>query len=345
LAIGVGAGLGLIVLQSVLFWGAFVIAPSSETVESHARTYLQIRIWGAPATIALYALNGWLIALERTRAVLVLQVWQNGFNIGLDVLFVLGLGWGIGGVAAATLIAEWTGLLLGLWLVRAKVRLFWAVAVARIANRAALTAMFQASGDIMARSVLLQLSFTSFVFLGARFGDVTLAANHVLLQFLEIAAFALHGIAFAAESLVGQAVGARSLANLRLATRMSMHWGVGAAIALATLFAVAGYGIIDVMTTSQIVRSEARHYLPWLIAAPVIGVASWIYDGIFIGALMTRAMLRAIVAATLIYAVALCILIPVLGNHGLWAAMMVMLVARAVMMKRALPALYSRMQP
>ncbi len=345
LAIGVGAGLGLIVLQSVLFWGAFVIAPSSETVESHARTYLQIRIWGAPATIALYALNGWLIALERTRAVLVLQVWQNGFNIGLDVLFVLGLGWGIGGVAAATLIAEWTGLLLGLWLVRAKVRLFWAVAVARIANRAALTAMFQASGDIMARSILLQLSFTSFVFLGARFGDVTLAANHVLLQFLEIAAFALDGIAFAAESLVGQAVGARSLANLRLATRMSMHWGVGAAIALAALFAVAGYGIIDVMTTSQIVRSEARHYLPWLIAAPVIGVASWIYDGIFIGALMTRAMLRAIVAATLIYAVALCILIPVLGNHGLWAAMMVMLVARAVMMKRALPALYSRMQP
>ena len=164
LLMGAVAGLGLIVLQGALFAGAFALAPASVEVEGLARDYLSIRIWGAPATIGLYALTGWLVALERTRGVLVLQLWQNGLNIGLDLWFVIGLGWGVPGVAAATLIAEWTGLMLGLWLARDAFGPVLRQAWTRLGDRAALRLMFTASRDIMGRTVILQGSFTTFVF-------------------------------------------------------------------------------------------------------------------------------------------------------------------------------------
>ena len=336
LIIGGLAGLALVLAQGLLFAGAFRLAPASAEVEGLARQYLAIRIWGAPATIALYALTGWLVGLERTRGVLVLQLWQNGLNIGLDLWFVLGLGWGIPGVAAATLIAEWTGLALGLWLVRDAFAV-WHAAVARLADRAALRLMFSASRDIMARTVLLQVSFTSFVFLGARFGDVTLAANQVLMQFLAITAYALDGFAFAAEALIGQAVGARSPVAVRQAGRICLQWGFGGALVLAAVFALSGAWIIDLMTTAPEVRLAARHYLPWLAIAPLIGVAAWIYDGIFIGAMLTQDMLRAMLVAVAIYTVALAMLIPAFGNHGLWAALMVLNGARTVAMWQRYP--------
>ncbi len=330
------AGLVLIGAQSLLFAGAFAISPASAEVEGLARQYLSIRIWGAPATIALYALTGWLVGLERTRAVLVLQLWQNGLNIGLDLWFVLGLGWGVPGVALATLMSEATGLLLGLWLARDALRGVLAAALARLWDRAALARMFTASRDIMIRTILLQLSFTSFVFLGARHGDVTLAANQVLMQFLEITAYALDGFAIAAETLVGQAVGARALGQTRSASRISLQWGFGGAAVMAAAFLVLGGPIIDLMTTATEVRAEARQFLPWLVLAPLIGVASWIFDGIFIGALMTRQMLRAMALSVAVYGLALVALSP-LGNHGLWAALMVLNATRGLTMWRAFP--------
>ncbi len=342
LLMGAVAGLGLIVLQGALFAGAFALAPASVEVEGLARDYLSIRIWGAPATIGLYALTGWLVALERTRGVLVLQLWQNGLNIGLDLWFVIGLGWGVPGVAAATLIAEWTGLMLGLWLARdafgPELRQAWT----RLGDRAALRLMFTASRDIMGRTVILQGSFTTFVFLGARFGDVTLAANQVLMQFLEITAYALDGFAFAAEALIGQAVGARSTASVRRASAMCLQWGVGGAALLALGFWLGGSRIIDAMTTAPQVREAARAYLPWLVVAPLIGVAAWILDGIFIGAMHTGAMLQAMLVSVLIYGVALALLIPGFHNHGLWASLMVLNLARSVTMARAFPGVVAR---
>jgi multidrug resistance protein, MATE family len=342
LIIGAVAGLGLVLTQVALFSAAFWVAPASDRVEALAHDYLEIRIWGAPATIALYALTGWLVGLGRTQGVLVLQLWQNGLNIGLDLWFVLGLGWGVPGVAAATLIAEWTGLLLGLWLARDAFGAALRVALERLGDRPAIRLMFSASRDIMARTVLLQLSFTTFVFLGARFGDVTLAANQVLMQFLEITAFALDGFAFAAEALVGQAIGARSATQTRAAGRICMQWGFGGALALALVFAVTGPWIIDLMTTSPDVREEARRYLPWLIAAPLIGVAAWIYDGIFIGALMTGDMLRAMLLSVAVYVVALAVLVPQGGNHGLWAALMVLNAVRTATLWRKYPKILAR---
>lgn len=338
LIIGGMAGLALIAGQAALLGAAFALAPASAEVESLSRLYLGIRIWGAPATIALYAITGWLIALERTRGVLVLQLWLNGLNIGLDLWFVLGLGWGVPGVAVATLIAEWSGLAFGLWLARDAFGAGLAAAWARLLDATALRVMFAVNRDIMARSVILQLSFTTFVFMGARFGDVTLAANEVLSQFLSITAFALDGIAFAAEALVGQAIGARQPTEVRHAARMAMQWGFGGAVLIAGGFALAGAPLIALMTTAPDVRAEALAYLPWLIAAPLIGVAAWIYDGIFIGATLTREMLRAMALSVAIYAAALALLVPGFGNHGLWAALMVLNIARGLTMWRAFPA-------
>ena len=336
-------GLGMVALQSLFFAAAFSIAPASAEVETLARTYLSIRIWGAPATLAIYALTGWLVGVERTRSVLILQLWQNGLNAILAIWFVLGLDWGIAGVATATLLAETSGLALGLWLARDALGVALRPALARLRNPHALRAMFTASRDIMLRSVILQLSFTTFVFMGARFGDDTLAANQILLQFFSIMAFALDGFAFAAETLVGQAVGQGSRRAFQLATRFCMQWGFGGAVLMAVFFALAGGPLIDVMTTAPAVQETARRFLPWLIAAPLIGIACWIYDGIFIGALMTGAMVRSALQVLLVYVPALLILVPLFGNHGLWGALMLMNLARGVTLWRAYPTITARL--
>ncbi|MGF6862894.1 MATE family multidrug resistance protein [Rhodobacteraceae bacterium MBR-64] len=339
LIIGALAGAVFVLGQAALFAGAFAIAPASIEVESLARAYLGIRIWGAPATIALYAVSGWLIATERTRGVLALQLWINGVNIGLDLGFVIGLGLGVEGVALATLIAEWSGLALGLWLCRAAFAGDQWRDWGRVFDAARLRRMWSVNSDIMLRSVLLQASFTSFLFLAAGFGDVTLAANQVLMQFLSIASYVLDGFAFSAESLVGQAVGARAVSRVRRAAVLTAGWGVGAAFALAVVFWALGPLIIDAMATAPDVRAAARVYLPWLVIAPLVGVASYMYDGIFIGATRTRAMRNAMAGSVAIYVVALLVLVPLAGNHGLWAALMVLNVARGLWMAALYPAL------
>ena len=333
------AGLFFIAAQALVFWGAFALAPASAEVEGLARQYLEIRIWGAPATIALYAVTGWLIAMERTRGVVLLQVWMNGLNILLDLWFVLGLDWGVQGVATATLIAEWSGLLLGLWLCGSafggKQWHDWN----RIFDRARLRRMMQVNGDIMVRSVLLTVSFTTFLFLAADLGDVTLAANQVLIQFLEITAFALDGFAFSAEALVGGAVGARDPQRLRRAVRVSSHWGIGFALLLSLGFWIFGPMVIDLMTTAPEVRAVARSYLIWVALGPLISVASYMLDGIYIGATWTRDMRIAMIQSVVIYVLALVVCVPVFGNHGLWLALMVLNLARAATLARRYPRL------
>jgi MATE family multidrug resistance protein len=339
------AGLGLVLLQAPILWAAFALAPASDEVESLAITYLSIRIWGAPATIALYAVTGWLLATERSRGMVIVQLWINGLNMVLDLWFVLGLGWGVPGVAFASLIAEWTGLALGLWLCRSAFGPVFAAARARIGNAQALRLMLDVNRDIMIRSVILQACFTSFIFLGARNGDVTLAANYVLLQFLEITAYALDGFAFAAETLVGQAVGARAPHALRQATRLALLWGFIGAAALALVFAAAGPALIDLMTTAPDVREAARSYLWWIVAAPLIGSAAWTWDGVFIGATLTRTMRQQTVLCALIYAASLLILLPTMGNHGLWAGLMVLNLARSILLGLRYPEAEAKAAP
>lgn len=323
-------GLIFIVGQSVIFAGAFWMAPASDEVETLASQYLRIRVWGAPATIALYVITGWLIAVERTRGILVLQLWMNGLNIALDLWFVLGLGWGVQGVAIATLIAELSGLALGLWLCRENFKGKEWYNWARIFDPVRLRRMLAVNGDIMLRSVIITVSFTTFLFMAADFGDVTLAANHILLQFLEITAFALDGFAFSAEALVGNAVGRKARGLVRKSAVMSSIWGIGAGVFLGLFFYIAGPWLIDVMSTAEDVRIEGRVFLIWILLAPIIGGPAWMLDGIFFGATWTKEMRNATIQSVVIYIIALMTLIPMFGNHGLWASLMVLNLARGI---------------
>lgn len=330
LLIAFAGALLFILSQQLLFAGAFLLSPASSEVEALARDYLTIRIWGAPAAIGIYVLTGWMIAVERTRAVLILQFWINGSNIVLDLWFVIGLGWGVEGVAIATLFAEWSGLALGLWLCRAVFRGEAWRDVARIFDPIRLRRMFVVNRDILLRNLILTLSFTAFLFLSAGLGDVTLAANQVLMQFFSLTAFALDGFAFAAETLVGQSVGACARAELRRATWLASLWGLIGAAVLSLSFALLGPWMIDLMATAPEVRAEARLYLIWLIAAPLLSTTSFMLDGVFFGATWTRDMLLAVFHSMLIYAACLTLLLPSFGNHGLWAALMVLSMARAI---------------
>jgi MATE family multidrug resistance protein len=199
--------------------------------------------------------------------------------------------------------------------------------------------MASVNTDILIRSLLLQAVFVSFLFYGADFGDVTLAANQVLLQFLEVTAFAMDGFAFAAEALVAQAIGARKLGLLRISAIRTSQWGMGCGVLLAVAFALAGGAVIDTMTTAESVRAEARTYLPWMVAAPLLGGPAWMLDGIFIGATRSRDMRNMMIVATAIYAATLALLMPPFGNHGLWAALIVCFVARGATLGARYPAL------
>lgn len=342
LLIGATAGLLFVAGQAAVFWAAFRLAPASPEVEALARIYLAIRIWGAPAAISVYALTGWLIGMEQTRGVLMLQLAMNGINVLLAVLFVFGFGWGVPGVATATLLAEWSGLLIGLWLCRPAFAGNTWRDWPRVFDPRRLRRMAQVNGDILIRSVILQASFTSFLFFGAGLGDVTLAANQVLLQFLSVTSYALDGFAFAAEALVGQTLGAHARAELRRAARLTSAWGGGASLLMAAVILLAGPALIDLMTTAPEVRVEARIFLPWMAVAPLIGIAAWMLDGIFIGATETQAMRNAALVSVAVYAAAVALLLPTFGNHGLWAALMILNATRGVTLGLRYPALEAR---
>tara|TARA_R110000787_G_scaffold28730_20_gene78347 strand:- start:7019 stop:8383 length:1365 start_codon:yes stop_codon:yes gene_type:complete len=339
LLIGSLAGMALILLQLPLFWASFQVSPASSDVEGLARAYMRIRIWSAPAAISIYAITGWLIAQERTRAVLVIQLWMNGMNILLDLWFVLGLDWGVEGVAFATFLAEWTGAALGLWLCRAAFAgPAWRDWV-QVFDGPRWINMARVNSDILIRSLLLQAIFVSFLFLGSGLGDVTLAANQVLLQFLMITAFALDGFAFAAEALVGRAMGARQRDIVRRSAVLTSGWGFVICVLMAVVFAWGGGAIIDLMTTAVSVRAEARVFLPYMTAAPLLGCASWMLDGVFIGATRSRDMRNMMAVSFAIYAASVIILLPWLGNHGLWISLLISFVARGVSLGLRYPAL------
>ena len=339
LLIGISAGLVMIVAQVAIFQGAFRVSPASAEVEALAHGYMTIRIWSAPATIALYGITGWLIAQERTRAVLVIQVGMNGANIALSYYLGLGLGWGVAGVAWATFIAEWSGLALGLWFCRGVFgRAAWKSA-ARVFDTVRLRHMALVNSDILIRSVLLQAVFVSFLFFGSGFGDVQLAANQILMQFLQVTAYALDGFAFSAEALVGQALGARARGALRRSAALSSLWGAIVCAALAVSFAIFGGAVINIMTTAPDVRAVARSYLPYMVAAPIVGVAAWMLDGIFIGATRTRDMRNMMVVSAAIYFATVIPLMAAFQNHGLWIGLLLNFVVRGATLGWKYPAL------
>ena len=223
LLIAGAGGLAVILLQWPIFAAAFAVSPASPEVEDLARHYMAIRIWSAPGAIAVFGITGWLIAQERTGAVLLVQIVMNGLNMVLDVVFVLGFDWGVPGVAVATFLSEWAGCLVGLWLCRGAFRVPAWRDWPRVFDRARLLRMAVVNRDILLRSLMLEIILVSFVYYGSDFGDVQLAANQVLTQFMFITAYAMDGFAFAAEAFVGQAMGRRDRAARERARHVQLR--------------------------------------------------------------------------------------------------------------------------
>jgi MATE family multidrug resistance protein len=322
-------GAALIALQWPIRELAFVLIEGSPQVEGLARSYYDIRIWAAPATLLNYALLGWFIGLGRARMALALQLVLNITNMALDVLFVLGLGLGVEGVALGTLLAEMVAAAVGLAIAARHLRRLggrWDFAPIKAGDRMRRT--LAVNRDIMIRSAALIVAFAWFMARSAAQGDAILAANAVLMHFVTFAAFFLDGLAFAAEALVGKAVGAAHRAGLRAAARMTTWWAAGVAAAACIVFALMGSAVIDMLTVDEGVRAIARTYLPWAVVTPVVSVWAFQLDGIFIGATRTAQMRNAMLLALAIFVCAWWLLSP-FGNHGLWAALYVHYAARA----------------
>lgn len=328
LVLAVLIGAALILLQWPFRAVAFSLLEATQRVETLAASYYDIRIWAAPATLANYALLGWFIGIGRTDIGLVLQLILNIANIALDALFVLVLGWDVRGVAAGTVLAECLAAGVGLavaWHQARKLNGHWKRASLLASQRLKRTLVV--NRDIMIRSLALICVFVWFVAQGAAFGDVTLAANAVLMQFIAVSAYFLDGLAFAAESLVGRAVGAANRANLIAAMKITTLWAAILAIVACLIIALFGSTIIDLLTVDTTTRTVARHYLPWAAIAPFLGVWAFQLDGFFIGATRTSQMRSAMLLSLLIFLCAWWLLTPY-QNHGLWAALHVHYLAR-----------------
>jgi MATE family multidrug resistance protein len=328
----------LILLQIPLATLLLKAMGGSAGVTRAAKIYFTIRIWSAPLALANYVVLGWLIGQARARLALGVQMTINLVNVAATMLLVLELNAGIGGAAIAAVIAEATGLLLGMVIAR---RLSAGLAVPRamLFDRARLMRMLAVNRDIMIRTAALITAFLFFTAQGARAGDVTLAANAVLNNFLLISAFFLDGLANAAEQLCGRAYGARDRDGFAAATRRVLLWGFGFALAVTAVFALVGPGLIDVMTASEDVRRDARLYLAFVILAPVLGVFAFAFDGVYIGATWARDMRNLMVLSLLIFLSA-WLLLRGHGNAGLWGALLVLYAARGGLEALRYPSLF-----
>ncbi len=326
-------GLIVVALQGPITGVSLALIAPSDAVLPLADSYVSIRIWGAPAALANYAILGFFIGIQNTRAALAVQVAMNGANIILDLVFVLGFGWGVEGVAIATLISEVGAAGLGLWLVARNLgpvggRWRWSL----IGDPARLRRLFAVNRDIFIRTLCLIGAFALFTAMGARMGDVVLAANAVLFNFQTLMAYALDGFAHAAETLVGSAFGAGDRRQFRAVVRATTVWALVFSGAFTLLYLAFGTTLVDLMTTVPEVRETAYTYLPWVVALPLISIWSFQLDGIYIGTTRSAEMRNAMVLSVALYIAAVFVLMPAMGNHGLWLALVVLMVARGVTM-------------
>lgn len=333
--LSVGLGVALMLLQWPVTALYFGLMDGSDAVESVAGEYFRARIWGAPAALALFACSGLLIGLGRSRELLFVQLLLNGLNAGLDVWFAGALGMGARGIGLGTAIAECltcvVAIIVVLRVLRARHRdhapfLQWA----RIADMDRVRQALAANGDILVRTLCLLLAFGWFANAGARFGDVTLAANHILLQLVSFSAFFLDGFAFVAEAQVGAAWGARDGRRFRRAVRLTSELAAGTALVLAALIALLGNAAVAALTTLPAVREVAAAHLPWSALYVLLSVAAFQLDGVFIGTTRTREMRNASLASLAVFLMCAWPLAARFGNHGLWAAFVVFVVARAL---------------
>jgi MATE family multidrug resistance protein len=302
---------------------------ASDDVESLARNYFNIRIWSAPATLINYCLIGWFIGIQRTHSILILQVWMNLVNIILDLIFVISFEWGVEGVALATVIAELTTVALGFcfYLRRVKQDKF-IFDFRNIADLKKLQYMLTINLNIFIRTFCLIFAFCYFTAQAAKYGDSILAANAILLQFIHFLSFGLDGFAQAAEALVGNALGKKSILKFRIAVKTTVTLAVSVSLIYTLFYLILGSSIITLFTSNASIRLIANNNLIWVILLPMIAVWPYMLDGIFIGATRSADMRNGMVLSLIIFILSIMFLQPTFGYYGLWIGILIFMSAR-----------------
>ena len=332
------SGAALIALQLPLSALLLKTMGGSGDVTAAAKVYFSVRIWSAPFALGNYVVLGWLVGLARARLALAVQVAINLISMASTALLVLVLDFGIAGAAMAAVIAEACGLVLGILIAQQFLHRRLVVGSRRLFDRTRLARMFAVNRDILIRTAALISALLFFTAQGARAGDVTLAANSVLNNFLLASAFFLDGLANAAQQLCGQAFGARDRVGFATATRLVVAWGLAFAIAVMALVALFGPQLIDMMSASPEVRRTARDFLIFVIASPVLAVFAFAFDGVYIGATWARDM-RNLMLASLAIFLAAWLALRGFGNAGLWGALLAFYAARGGLEAARYPAL------
>ncbi len=322
----------LLALQQLISAAAFYLVDSSEDVTTQAAIYFNIRIWSAPAELSIYAFNGWFLGMQNARYPMIMAIFINSLNIILDVVFVNVLGMKTDGVALGTVIANYAGVTLAIILFAISYRGYLKKVVkSRLMQIEKLKEFFSINTDIFFRTLLLTLAYAFFTAISADHGDTILAANTILLQLLMVLSYGIDGFAFAGESLVGRFFGARDPEQLKRAIKHIFAWATAIAVAVSLCYLLLERSIIGIYTDNPDVIAVTRGVYLWVIIAPLVNTYCFIWDGVFIGATATRAMLISMVVATLVFYFPIYYLLEgTIGIHALWLAMTMFMAVRGI---------------
>lgn len=323
----------ILLLQSPILQVSLYLADASPEVMTYCREFFSIRIWSAPFALLNLVLLGYLLGRQQPKAAMWQLIIANSVNIILDILFVIGLGWGVKGAAIASVIADISAMLVALYMVNAQLKAqgdFCLKNELSLARLAGIGKLLSLNGNIFVRSLCLQAVFAFLTFHGASLGDVTVAANAVLLNLLLLISYALDGIAYYAEAETGHYWGKKCQQALRQTVALAFQWSAILALIFTVIFSVFGEHIIALLTGIEAVRIAADNYLNWLIAMPLLAFGSYLFDGVYIGTAQGRIMRNSMMFCTLCVFFPTWWLLESWGNHALWAAMSAFMLCRSI---------------
>lgn len=299
------------------------------TTASVARSYFMIVVWSAPAVLGLYSLTGWFVGMQDSRTPMWVSLFVDVFNIAASLMFVFLIRMRIEGVATGTLVAQWAGFLLALFLAVRKYG-WHKVGFRNLID--GLPRFFRINSDIFLRTVCLVAVTLWFTRTGAMQGPVMLAVNALLMQLFTLYSFFMDGLAFASEALCGRYLGAGDRPMLLLSVRSLMGVGIILALVFTAVYVGCGEWVMEMLSSDRPVVELARHYSVWAMIVPLVGFGAFLWDGVFIGLTRTRMMLISMAAAMITFFALYYLLFPMLGNHGLWIAFLGYLLMRGVVL-------------
>lgn len=327
------AALFIWVIQIIYLETAFLIVDTSPSTEQFARTYFNIRIWAAPATLSLFVFKGWFIGMQNTISPMVVDVTVNVTNLLASIFFALGLNMGIAGIALGTLAAQYIGLILAMALMYIYYRkLFHYIRIRGNLKIRQMKSFFVLNGNLFIRSTSLLLVYAGFTGLSAKYGDNLLAVSTIMMKLMLLYSYFIDGFAYAGEALTGRYIGAKDPNSLKKAIKVLFVWTFIIAFVSTIAYAFADESLFRLMTNNEEVIMTARQFFPWLLVVPLFSCVAFILDGIFIGATASAAIRDTMLVSAGSFFAVYYLFQGNMGLHALFAAYMIHLIVRTVMM-------------